>query len=127
MKVPRLIAVAGALTGVVIIIRLALPTYWQTNRFAIRDPSKLVQAVHAYLHDQTEKGGALPDLVPLPHLIAGGYISPADVRAFDGIDIKISPKTATPSRPQQILIQARLPDGRVVGVIGDGSLSDLSR
>jgi len=87
MKIPRLIAAAVALTGAAIIIRLTLPTYWQTHRFALRDPLKLVKAVEAYVQDQFGKGVALPESVPLSQLVAGGYLSTTDLRAFDGVDI----------------------------------------
>ena len=54
-----------------------------------------------------------------------GYIESDAVQAFDGIDLVIS-LTPDQSRPQKVLIGARLPDGTITVLLGDGSAQQVS-
>ena len=68
----------------------------------------------------------MPDTVSLRELVSGGYISAADVHAFDGMDVTISLKTDE-ADPQAILMRARSPDGSVTVLMADGSVQGLPR
>lgn len=58
----------------------------------------------------------------LRELVRGGYVAANDVRAFDGMDVIIS-LAADETRPQDILIRVRMPDGSVIAAFADGSAS----
>src|SRR5262249_55665590 len=100
--------------------------YWQRQQAVLQDPSKIVAAVQAFSRDQPAHGRALPASVSLRELVKGGYVAADDVRAFDGMDVTIS-LTADETRPQEILIRVRLPDGSVIAALGDGSAQQLPR
>jgi hypothetical protein len=83
-------------------------------------------AVHAFARDQATRGRALPAWVSVGELVAGGYIASSDVPAFDGMEFSFS-LTPNETRPQDILIRVRLPDGSVIAQLGDGSIQQLPR
>jgi len=92
----------------------------------LKDAAKLVAAVRAFSRDKTAAGQALPTSVSLRELIGGGYIAASEVRAFDGMEVAIS-LAVDETRPQEILIRVRLPDGRVIASLADGSAQQLPR
>jgi len=81
-------------------------------------------AVQEFSQDQKAHGRTLPASVSLQELVNGGHVSVKDVRAFDGLDLMIS-LTADATRPQDILIRVRLPDGRLLAGLADGSAGQV--
>ena len=126
MNTRRLTALAGLLVAVGITVCVALTSFWQRQQPVLKDPSKLVAAVQAFSRDKTEAGQALPASVSLRELISGGYIAASEVRAFDGMEVTLS-LTADETKPQNILIRVRLPDGSVIAQFADGSVHQLPR
>ena len=126
MKTRPLLALAGSLIAVVIVSCIALTSYWQWQQPVFRDASKLVAAVQAFSRDRTAAGRALPASVSLRELIGNGYIAASDVRAFNGMELAIS-LAADETRPQEILLRVRLPDGSVIAHLADGSIQQLPR
>jgi len=85
---------------------------------------KLVAAIQAFVRDRS-KGETLPSTVTLRELIGAGYLSAEDVRAFAGMDVAFSLK-ADETRPNDILVAIRMPDGTVnVGLV-DGSVAQVT-
>jgi len=64
--------------------------------------------------------------VSLRELIDGGYVAFGDVQAFDGMELTIS-LAADETRPQEILIRVRLPNGSVIAQLADGSIQQVTR
>ena len=126
MKTRRLIALASSLIAVAIVACVALTSYWQRQQPVLRDASKLVAAVQAFSRDRTAAGQPLPASVSLRELIGSGYVAASDMQAFDGMEVTIS-LVADETRPQEILIRVRLPDGRVIAQLADGSVQQLPR
>src|SRR5262249_8774985 len=104
--------------------------YFITARFIHRDrtmdTAKLITAIQAFSRDHAARGQQLPSTVSLRELVVGHYLGAADVRAFDGMEVSFS-LTADESRPQQIMIEARLPDGTRIATLADGSATQLPR
>ncbi|SRR6266542_544541 len=126
MRTRRLIALAGLLAVVSIAAFVLLPAYWQLRQPVLQDPSKLILAVQKFSQDQKAHARTLPATVSLRELVGSGYLTPEDVRAFDGMEVTIS-LTADETRPQDILIRARLPDGTVLAGMADGSASQIRK
>jgi len=126
MKTRRILALAGSLVAVAVVVCIALTSYWQRQSPVLRDGSKLVAAVQAFSRDKTKTGQTLPASVSLRELIGGGYVAASDVQAFDGMEVMIS-LAADETRPQEILIRVRLPDGSVIVQMADGSISQVTQ
>jgi len=126
MKTRRLLAYIASAIAVAIIVCVAVTTYWQGKQPMFKDAPKLISAMQAFTRDLTARGQSLPAAVSLRELVSGGYIAANDVRAFDGMDVTIS-LTADETRPQEILIRVRMPDGSMTAVLADGSVQGLPR
>ena len=87
---------------------------------------KIVAATQAYARDLKASGATVPASVPLQELVARGFLNAEDVIGFRGLEVTVS-LTADETRPQQILIRARLPDGYELAVFADGSVQQLKR
>jgi hypothetical protein len=87
--------------------------------------SKLVEAVAAFAREQRAKGRPQPETVSLRQLLAKGYLQTNEVRAFDGVELTLG-LTADETNPNSILAQAKMPDGAVLQLLGDGSAQQLS-
>jgi hypothetical protein len=86
---------------------------------------KLMSALQAFAIDMMAKGHKLPPAICVRDLVAGGYLEAANLQAFDGVEFTVN-ANADETRPQTILIRARLPDGRVIVVLGDGSAQQVT-
>ncbi len=126
MKTRRFMVCSISAIAVAIVVCVALKICWPQKQPVFKDAPKLVSAMHAFAHDLTAKGRPLPATVSLRELVSGGYIAAGDVHAFDGMEVTIS-LHADEADPQDIVMQARMPDGSVVALIADGSVASLSR
>ena len=115
----------GLLIVAAIVVCIGVTAYWQRRMPVLQDGSKLIAAVQAFSRDERARGEAMPTSVALSELIRKGYITRDEVRAFDGMDVTFS-LTADETRPQSVLVRARLPDGSTVIVLGDGSAQQVS-
>ena len=80
------------------------------------DPERLVEAVRAFALDHKARGTPLPASVTLAELIGRGLLRAEDVKPFAPAEVRIS-LTSDESRPNQIVIEAHLPDGtRIAGM-----------
>jgi hypothetical protein len=105
---------------------LALDSYWSRPQPVFQDAPRLVAALQAFSRDRFLHGNKLPSSVSLKELVDGGYLTPNDVRAFEGIEVTFS-NVATNQDPHTAMIHARLPDGSVLAVLADGSVQQLRK
>ena len=126
MRTRRLIGFATSAISMAVVLCMAITTCGQRKQPVLRNAPRLILAINAFSHDCTARGKTLPGVVSLRELVSGGYISSADVSAFDGMDVTIS-LNANESDPQTILMRARLPDGSVTALMSDGSVQSLRR
>jgi hypothetical protein len=125
MRTRRIMVYGGSAIVLAVLLCLALSTYWERSQPVFDSAPKLTSAVQAFARDLTARKAQLPRTVSLRALLDGGYIAASDVRAFEGMEVQIS-LAADETQPQQILISARLPDGSVTALMGDGSVQQFS-
>ena len=85
------------------------------------DPRPVYQAARAYKQALELKGQPVPETVSLAELTRAGFFSPSQAQAFDGYEITVS-LVADESRPQDVLMRVRFPNGDEVVVLCDGSV-----
>lgn len=116
----RILAALMVIAGMLMIVSLVYVVYLDRRQERV-DAVKVLSAARAYAHDLKEKGLVVPPTVTLQELIGLGLLHPADVSGFNGIEVSVS-LTVDPSRLQDVLMRARLPDGRELVVLADGSV-----
>ena len=125
VKTRRLIAITSSALAVAVVVCVAITAYWQRQP-VLQNATKIVAGLQEFSRAQVARGRTLPASVSLRELVDGGYIGAEDVRVFDGMDVTIS-LTADETRPQEILIRVRMPDGHVMSALADGSAQQLRR
>ena len=85
------------------------------------DAAKLLVAARTYADDLKAQNLPVPSSVSLHDLIARNLVTEADVSGFAGTEVTVS-LTADESRPQDVLIRARMDDGHEVVALADGSV-----
>jgi hypothetical protein len=86
----------------------------------------VLQAAQHYAADLRKQGLALPATVTAQELARRGFLNPADLRGFDGVEITLNLR-ADENRPQDILARARLADGSEIFALGDGSVQQVRK
>ncbi|HXI53833.1 MAG TPA: hypothetical protein VNH84_20100 [Candidatus Saccharimonadales bacterium] len=99
--------------------------YWQRHQSIVKDPTRIVAAIQAFSMEEKAGGRALPATVTLQELVRQGYLRAEETRPFDGMQVTIS-LSADESRPQAILMTARMADGTTQVLLGDGSAQGVS-
>src|SRR5258706_272725 len=118
MKLKRLPVIIGVMTLLGLILffcALALIPRGETI-----NPQRYIDALQSYARDRTARGQSLPASVSLSELVAGGFLSADGAKAFGAKDVRIS-LTIDETRPQDVLMEAQLPDGTRLISLGDGS------
>ena len=87
---------------------------------------RLVNALAQYTWDLRSRGAPTPPSVTLDTLLKSGYLTPADVKPFQGARVTFY-LDASAAYPQSILMEADMPDGTVEAVLGDGSVQQFSK
>lgn len=116
----RILIVAGSLAAVILAASL---TYLASPRLAPGrvDAARLLVAARTYADDLKARNVPVPAAVSLDELLARKLVTEAEVSGFDGMEVTVS-LTANASRPQEILIRARMADGHEVVTLADGSV-----
>jgi hypothetical protein len=87
---------------------------------------RLADALARYSRDIAKQGQGIPVSVSLETLLQAGYLTPEDAKPFGDAKV-IFYATADTSKPDSILIEARMPDGSVQVVLADGSVHQYSQ
>jgi hypothetical protein len=119
------IIVAGAAALMIAYSLNYVPTH--SPHPAIPEYSKVLAGANAYRDSLKEKGAPIPASVTLQELTERGFLRHSDVNGFDGMQVTISLKTPTETRPQDSFLRVGFPDGREVAVLGDGSVQEMRR
>lgn len=88
--------------------------------------ARLFEAVQHYRADLLARESALPATVSLRELTNQGYLQAREVAAFAGLETTIS-LSASESRPHEVLMRARFPDGAELVALADGSVQTVRR
>jgi hypothetical protein len=126
IKLRHLLILLGAGIAILAVLSFALESYWERKQPVFQDASKLVTTLRAFSRDRFVHGMKIPSSVSLSDLVAGGYLTTNEVRAFEGIEVTIS-TSSNDTNSQNVLIHARLPDGTVVALLGDGSVQQIRK
>lgn len=116
----RLLPLIGIVTLAIALISVGYIA--ATQRHAVRfDGFKLIQASQAFTRQLREQGKPVPATVSSTELVQRGFLTPADLGGFGDAELIIN-LNPDETRPQSVLVQARLPDGHEFVVLGDGSV-----
>jgi hypothetical protein len=88
--------------------------------------TRLADALARYSRDIAKQGQGIPVSVTLETLLQAGYLTPEDAKPFGDAKV-IFYATADTSKPDSILVEARMPDGSVQVVLADGSVQQYSQ
>lgn len=125
VKLRHLLLLLGVGIVLLAVISFALESYWERRQPVFHDAPKLIASLQAYSRDRFIHGMKIPSSVSLNDLVAAGYLTTNDVRAFEGIEVTIT-TSANETNTQNVLIHARMPDGSVVTLLQDGSVQQQS-
>jgi len=121
----RTLIVAGLLSAIVVavgVIYFSSPSHARRHELVRHvDAAKLLAAAKTYTDGLRAQNVPVPASVSLHELIARNLVTEADVSGFAGMDVTVS-LPVDESRPQEVLIRARLADGREVVALADGSV-----
>jgi len=125
MKTRRVIVFLAVAIAAAAAVSVALTNYWERRQPVFKNGPKLMSAIRAFSQDTTARGQPLPPSVSLRELVDSGYLATGDVRAFEGMDVRVS-FGANEETPQALVMWARLPDGTIDALIADGSVQQYS-
>ena len=87
--------------------------------------TRLADALAQYTRELRLRGSPVPRTVTLDTLLQLGYLTSADALPFHGAQVTFY-SDADATRPQSILLSARMPDGSVQAILADGSVQQFS-
>ncbi len=134
---PRLLILLLVLAGLILLV------YMQRPRPSFAEAARFITVLQRFSQDQLQRGN-IPESIQIDELISAGYITAKDAQPFVGADISCDgyiaakglrllegadsslPPGAWKANPRTILISLRLRDGRMVRLLGDGSIQQLS-
>ena len=86
----------------------------------------VVRAAGAFAQARVQGGQPRPTSVQMADLLKAGLVRRSTAQRFVGSEI-VLPETGDETRPQVILVQLRLRDGRVFLLLADGSAQQLAQ
>ncbi|HEY3853784.1 MAG TPA: hypothetical protein VGO67_05260 [Verrucomicrobiae bacterium] len=117
------IGVAVAVMAVGAGIYLAIPSGPPPAKV---DGLKITGAAIAYTRSLVARKQPIPKIVALSELVRLGFLKPADVAAFQGMDATLS-LVSDASNPQYVLMRVQLPDGSDFELLADGTMRQMGR
>jgi hypothetical protein len=88
------------------------------------DAARILAAAQAYARNLRAQGSPVPPAVNLEELISRGLLRRADVQGFDEAEVTVA-LNPSGSRPNDILMRARLPDSHEIVALADGSVQSV--
>jgi hypothetical protein len=127
VNLKRVWAIAGVVAALMIVFGL---DYVRTHSGHpgsqdFQDLPGLLSAIQAFKRDTTNRDQPLPESVSLHELVSRGYLSSNSVRAFEGMQAKVWLRADPTAYSYEVLMSARLPDGRVFAALADGSVQQF--
>ncbi len=126
MKARRLIVIAVAGLGIVVLLVLGWFAYWEHKQPVFQNASQLMAALRAFTRDQQALGRPLPPTISLRELVAKGYVTRDDVSAFEGIEVTFFTHVDE-TQPQLIVAAARMPDAQLTCLMADGNVQGFTK
>jgi hypothetical protein len=107
----------AVLTGLILVAAGAY-TFLGTGVSRPVNGMKIIGAAHAYTRALMQNHQAIPPSVPLQVLVEKGFLQPADIGSFQGMDAAIILTKSGPG--PTVLMRVHMPDGDLL-LLGDGS------
>ncbi len=117
------IGVGVAIMAVGAVVYLAIPTSAPPPKV---DGLKITGAAIAYTRSLIARKQPIPKTVSLDELVAQGFLKPADVAAFQGMQATLS-LVSDASNPQYALMRVQMPDGSDFVLLADGTTKQIAR
>ncbi|HOY58299.1 MAG TPA: hypothetical protein PK640_09215 [Verrucomicrobiota bacterium] len=121
----RTLIVGGLLGAIVVavgVIYSSSPSHARRHELVRHvDAAKLLAAAKTCADGLRAQNAPVPASVSLRELIARNLVTEADVSGLADTEVTVS-LTADESRPQEVLIRARMADGHEVVALADGSV-----
>ena len=126
MKIRHLIVVAGSLIATTVLVGMVQVSYNGQRSKVLKFLPELVVADQNYTRDQMKRSqSSFLFSVALQDLVKGGYVSSADAKAFNGMDLKFYPTDGT-KNPQATVVLVGMPDGTHWAAFANGSVGQLN-
>lgn len=90
------------------------------------DGARIFAGVQSFTAACRAEGRPVPETVTLAELVRGGWVPAGDLGAFAGLEVTFHPKAGM-DRPQDRLVDVRLPDGQRLAALADGSVQAVRR
>jgi hypothetical protein len=105
------------------VIYLVIPTSAPLPKV---DGLKITGAAIAYTRSLIAHKQPIPKTVSLNELVVQGFLKPADVAAFQGMQATLS-LVSDASNPQYALMRVQMPDGSDFVLLADGTTKQIAR
>lgn len=118
----RTIPPAVALLALVgLVAALTLPLTSTRHPSTPLNAPRILAAGRSFTEACRAEGRIVPETVDLRELVARGWLTESDLGPLAGMDARFR-LAADPSRPQESLLEVRLPDGGILVTLADGSV-----
>lgn len=122
----RMAVAIGAAVAIMVAVGLLYLLIAEDSAPGKIDGLKIVAAGSAYTRALIASKLPVPKTVSLDELLTRGYLKPADVAPFQGLDATLV-LTADASNPQRVLMRVHMQDGTDLVLTGDGALQQPAR
>jgi hypothetical protein len=119
------ISIAVAILTGLILVAAAVYIFVGTVAPQPANGPKIIAAARDYTRALQQRHLPIPQAVPLQVLIDQGFLQPADIGSFQGLDANIS-LTASSGGPT-VLMRVHMPDGTDLVLLADGSARQIKR
>lgn len=121
----KFIAVMATATAVLMITAGVFYVGIRSPHPDINDYLKVQTAALAYRDRLTAQGAPIPEAVTLEDLTAAGMLQPDEVKGFAGMQVTVALNVDV-KMPRAIIMRVRMPDGKEMAALGDGSVQELT-
>ena len=118
------LSVVTSLGVLVVFVAALLVVQAIVGRTPSIDGKRYMAGLTQYAQDLRSRGEPLPPSITLDELVRGGYLRTEDARPFEHAEVTFY-TDADETRPMSVLMEARMPDGQVHAVLGDGSVQQF--
>jgi hypothetical protein len=92
----------------------------------MRQYAKLMTAARHFRADLERQHQAVPESVNLRELLSRGFLTAADAKEFEGLQVTVSLRGDV-ERPNEALMRVQFPNGDECVALGDGSVQQFRR
>jgi len=128
MKMKRLSNVGTYLGLLAILVLVGMFIYFKpssANTIKI-DSHRYISALKKYSENLRDRGEEIPLSISIKALVQEGYLTSQEVEPFEHADVNFN-TNPDGVLPQSVMMEAHMPDGTVLALLGDGSVQHMSK